>query len=224
MTRAQSDIGSRLIWAGSIQQQFIGNSEPTFENVALLEYASPSTFRQFARKPGDSGKARTAGLRGQWLLASTTVEEDKSVDASIGTDSNPSQPPGNTGLSSSEVSRLQQGGANDALFIVELLGFSDDSGERYQAYQQALSAAIGAVGGHRLWVGHIDSQVIGSASPSFDQLLVTRYPHRNAYLAALSDPAVAAQLDSRREGIALHWAYTAIATELGSFIQTGKTH
>ena len=224
MTRAQSEIGSRLIWAGRIQQQFIGNSEPTFEIVALLEYASPATFRQFARKPGDAGKARTAGLRGQWLLASTTVEENKAVEASTGTDPMTSQPPGNTGLSASELSRLQQGGANDTVFIVELLGFSDGSGERYQAYQQALSAAIAAVGGHRLWVGRIDSQVIGSASPSFDQLLVTRYPHRTAYLAALSDPAVTAQWHSRREGLALHWAYTATETQLGGFIPTESTH
>ena len=224
MTRAQSDIGSRLIWAGQIQRQFIGNSEPAFEIVALLEYASPSTFRQFARKPGDSGKARTAGLLGQWLLASTTVEENKAVQASTGADPITSQLPGNTGLSASELSRLQQGGANDTVFIVELLGFSDGSGERYQAYQQALSAAISAVGGHRLWVGRIDSQVIGSASPSFDQLVVTRYPHRNAYLAALSDPAVAAQSDSRREGLVLHWGYTATETELGSFMPTERTH
>ena len=110
------------------------------------------------------------------------------------------------------------------LAAAALLGFSDGSGERYQAYQQALSAAISAVGGHRLWVGRIDSQVIGSASPAFDQLVVTRYPHRNAYLAALSDPAVAAQSDSRREGLVLHWGYTATETELGSFMPTERTH
>ena len=41
---AQMAIDSRLIWAGSVQAQVVGSSDPIFQSMALLEYASPTAF------------------------------------------------------------------------------------------------------------------------------------------------------------------------------------
>jgi len=52
--------------------QVIGSNDPVFETVALLEYASASAFISCADGSlGEAPEARTAGLRGQWLVAST---------------------------------------------------------------------------------------------------------------------------------------------------------
>jgi len=59
---AQMALGSRLIWSGSVQAQVVGVSEPLFQTMALLEYASPQVFLGFAQQPGDAPEARSAGL------------------------------------------------------------------------------------------------------------------------------------------------------------------
>ena len=73
---AQRAIGSRMIWSGDVTDQRQGEGHPRFEVVALLEYATPQAFLKFAMKPGDSPQGRKAGLRGQWLIAATTLEEN----------------------------------------------------------------------------------------------------------------------------------------------------
>ncbi len=208
---AQSEIGSRLIWAGRVQTQFVGNSDPVFETIALLEYAGPKTFTAFAKKPGDAPKARTAGLLGQWLIASTTLEEAQS---SIELDS-PDESPFDqadlkkTGLTASQIERLREGPADEPLFIFDLLRFTDASGERYRPYREALSVATTLHGGMVLWRGSVDSLVIGKSSPSFHEIAVTQYPDRVAYLSALSDPDVVAVAESWTNGLALRWSFTA---------------
>ena len=41
VTKAQNEIGSRMIWVGAVDRQVVGTSDPQFATVALLEYASP---------------------------------------------------------------------------------------------------------------------------------------------------------------------------------------
>ena len=75
LSDAQIEIGSRIIWAGEVEAQVVGSADPVFETVVLLEYASPSAFIGYVSSPGEAPGARAAGLRGQWLVASTSMEE-----------------------------------------------------------------------------------------------------------------------------------------------------
>lgn len=79
--RIQGSLGSRLLWSGDLEAQLIGGSEPRFEMAGLLEYTSPRAFLGFAFAGRSDGKARSAGLAGQWLLACTTVERAEAPDA-----------------------------------------------------------------------------------------------------------------------------------------------
>ena len=211
LSDAQTAIGSRMIWAGRVEAQIVGSSDPVFETVALLEYASPSAFIGFARSPGEAPQARTAGLRGQWLVASTSTEE--------GAPSTATAPPGDlpstdelvasTGLSTEQLDRLLDGSAEAPVFIIELLRFADESGDAYRPYREALQPAIEAAGGALVWRGAYDTLVLGGAVPGFHEMVVTRYPDRSAYLRVLSDEGVISATDARVDGLALHWIYAA---------------
>ena len=73
--KAQSTMGSRMIWASEDIKKIAGSVAPNFQAIAFLEYASPKSFLKFALFGNHDSKARLAGLEGQWLLASTTLEE-----------------------------------------------------------------------------------------------------------------------------------------------------
>ena len=72
---AQGPMGSRVIWAGQVEELIAGSHPPEFSSIVFLEYASPRSFLKFVIQSKSDGKARSAGLEGQWLLASSTLEE-----------------------------------------------------------------------------------------------------------------------------------------------------
>jgi uncharacterized protein (DUF1330 family) len=232
ISELQGQLGSRLIWSGSVRNQVVGSSEPVFDDIALLEYASPVAFLQAALAIGGlegAAAARSAGLLGQWLVASTSLEEPEPFPPSSARRGGgglggpigpcreglelPSKRRGNvSGLSLEQICRLLEGPANEPVFIVELLRFADESGELYQPYREALAAAAEDKGGQLVWRGSLDTYVLGIVSPSFDELAVTRYPSPRAYLRVLADPQVLAASQSRADGLELHWIYTADET------------
>jgi uncharacterized protein (DUF1330 family) len=225
----QASLGSRLIWAGAVRDQVVGSSDPVFQSLALLEYASPPAFLQFALLTQDlqeATAARSAGLLGQWLVASTSLEEpEPSPPAASPGHGEPFNvppglcregrhgPPGEwttlTGLSLEQICRLLDGPAREPVFIVELLRFIDASGEIYTPYRDALTAANQKTGGELVWRGSLDTYVLGIVEPSFDEMVVTRYPNPRAYLHTLRRPEVLAASASRSEGLERHWIYTA---------------
>jgi hypothetical protein len=80
--KAQAPLGSRLLWSGLVQQKVTNGIAPSFHAIAFLEYASPKAFLQFVTKGGSNTKARAAGLYGQWLIASTTLEVNEILEPS----------------------------------------------------------------------------------------------------------------------------------------------
>ena len=215
VTTAQNAIGSRMIWVGAVERQVVGTSDPRFATVALLEYASPSAFLGFARSGGDAPEARSAGLRGQWLVASTSLDEEapSTATASPGVLPPTEELVATTGLSAPQLDRLLDGPTDAPVFIVELLRFADGSGDAYRPYRDTLEAAGTAVGRSLVWRGAFDFQVLGAAAPSFHEMVVTRYPNRAAYLRVLGDEGVIAASQARVAGLAGHWIYTASETE-----------
>lgn len=69
--------GGRFIWSGVVDSMVIGESDADFHVVALVEYPSRKAFVEIATSPhvAEIGQDRTKGLAGQWLIATTTVDE-----------------------------------------------------------------------------------------------------------------------------------------------------
>jgi uncharacterized protein (DUF1330 family) len=210
---AQMAIDSRLIWAGTVQAQVVGSSDPVFQSMALLEYASPTAFLGFATEPGDNPEARSAGLAGQWLVPSTTLAEGDVGSEPTG--SAPEELPDidalveATGLSEEQIERVLDGPVDEPVFIVELLRFTDGDRSTYDQYEAGIAPVLQEQGARFVWRGSYDGFVLGAGAPSFDEQTVTEYPNRAAYLLTLSDPRVAAVSSLRADGLAMHWIYTA---------------
>lgn len=65
--------GGRMLYSGRVDRQLIGVSDVEFDVVALMEYPSRKAFVEIVSAPEvrEFGKHRTAGLEGQWLIATT---------------------------------------------------------------------------------------------------------------------------------------------------------
>jgi hypothetical protein len=221
LREAQMAIDSRLIWLGDVQAQVVGTSDPVFQSMALLEYASPTAFLGFASQPGENPEARTAGLEGQWLVHSTTLAEGDPASEPNG--SAPDELPDvetlveTTGLSAHQIARVLDGPADEPVFIIELLRFTDGDRSTYAQYEAGMAPVLTERGARLVWRGTYDGFVLGAGEPSFDEQTVTEYPNRAAYLLTLSDPRVAAVSPFRADGLATHWIYTAgeAAIDLG---------
>lgn len=74
MTAFIASRGARVIWAGRVDSQVIGRGADGFHMVAVVEYPSRRAFLEIAMSPEVQaiGVHRSAGLDGQWLLATTT--------------------------------------------------------------------------------------------------------------------------------------------------------
>ena len=66
-----------MIWSGRVDGQVIGDGAEGFHMAALVEYPSCKAFVEIATSPevAGIGAHRSAGLEGQWLLATSTRED-----------------------------------------------------------------------------------------------------------------------------------------------------
>ncbi len=218
LREAQIAIDSRFIWAASVQAQVVGNSDPGFHAMALLEYASPEAFLGFSTDPGERPEARSAGLRGQWLVHSTTLTEGEPASEPV--QSSPDELPDvetlvrTTGLSAEQIAKVLDGPADEPVFIIDLLRFTDGDRSGYLQYEAGLAPVMEERGGRLVWRGSHDGFLLGAAEPGFDEQKVTEYPNRAAYLLTLGDPRVAEVSSFRADGLTMHWIYTAGETDI----------
>lgn len=157
VAEVQSPLGSRIIWSGQFQKKTIADNLPIFDTIGLLEYASPRTFLQANLKGESNIKARSAGLNGQWLIASKTLEEGK--------------PPK----------------SEDDVVLIELSGGMQYRTEDHIRWYEFRQSAYQDVGAKTLWHGRCDHHVLGTATPKIKDALVTWFPNPNALEQALSD-------------------------------------
>ena len=73
MRKVVESGGGRFIWAGRVDSMVIGEEDPGFHVVALVEYPSGQKLLEIAgsQKVREIGEHRSAGLESQWLLATT---------------------------------------------------------------------------------------------------------------------------------------------------------
>jgi uncharacterized protein (DUF1330 family) len=77
MRRLVEERGGRFVWMGRVDSFVIGESDVPFDVVALMEYPSRRAFVETVNDPRVHELAvhRTAGLEGQWLVATTAASE-----------------------------------------------------------------------------------------------------------------------------------------------------
>ena len=75
MRKLVESRGGRFVWSGRVTSQVIGAGGEGFEVVGLVEYPSRKAFVEIATSPevAKIGVDRSAGLEGQWLLATTAT-------------------------------------------------------------------------------------------------------------------------------------------------------
>jgi hypothetical protein len=155
---AQAPLGSRLLWSGQVQHKMTVGNAPSFHSIAFLEYASPIAFLQFVTKGGSNTKARSAGLHGQWLIASTTLDEGKLPDP------------------------------DDAhVILIEFGGGTRQNSEAGEGWQEVWKSAYRDVGGLTLWHGRCDHHIIGTSIPGVEDVITTWFPNARVLEQGMKD-------------------------------------
>ncbi len=82
-------------------------------------------------------------------------------------------------------------------------------------YASKMREFVESKGGRFIWVGQVDSQVIGEGGEGFHTVGLVEYPSRKAFLEIVSDPYVQNDIGAHREsGLEMQWLLA--ATELQS--------
>ena len=117
-----------------------------------------------------------------------------------------------------QIQDLLTGPADRPVVMVNLLRFktradAPDEGlsgeEAYRRYADAMRTFVESRGGRFLWVGRVDSQVIGTGGEGFQMIGLVEYPSRQAFLAIASDPEVQEIGVHRAAGLESQWLIAA---------------
>jgi uncharacterized protein (DUF1330 family) len=117
-----------------------------------------------------------------------------------------------------QIQTLLAGPADRPVVMVNLLRFKPRadaphdglSGEEaYRRYAEAMQAFVESKGGRFLWVGRVDSQVIGTGGEGFHMIGLVEYPSRQAFVAIATDPHVQAIAVDRTAGLESQWLIAA---------------
>lgn len=155
--KAQAPLGSRLLWSGNVQEKVTEGCAPNFYSIALLEYASPRAFLQFLTKGGSNTKARGAGLRGQWLISSTTLEASELPDS------------------------------DEAYVVLIELGGGMRQNPEARKRWKVRKSTYRVAGAKTVWHGRCDQHILGTAVPGIEEVLVTWFPSTRVLEHVISD-------------------------------------
>ena len=117
-----------------------------------------------------------------------------------------------------QIERLLAGPAGRPVVMVNLLTFkpqadAPDAGmsgeEAYRRYAELMRPFVESKGGRFLWVGRVDSQVIGTGGEGFHMLGLVEYPSREAFVSIATDPHVAEIGVHRTAGLESQWLLAA---------------
>lgn len=81
--------------------------------------------------------------------------------------------------------------------------------EAYRRYADAMRTFVESRGGRFLWIGRVDSQVIGTGGEGFHLIGLVEYPSRQAFLAIATDPDVQQIGVHRAAGLESQWLIAA---------------
>jgi uncharacterized protein (DUF1330 family) len=113
---------------------------------------------------------------------------------------------------------LLSGPAGQPVVMVNLLRFkasadAPDTGmsgkEAYRRYGDQMQQFIAGKGARVLWIGRIDSQVIGTGGESFHMIALVEYPSREVFMQIATDPHVQEIGVHRAAGLESQWLIAA---------------
>ncbi len=123
-----------------------------------------------------------------------------------------------------QIQKLVAGPQDRPVVMINLLRFKSHadgpeegmSGEEaYRRYGIKMREFVESKGGRFIWIGRIDSQVIGEGGDGFHAAGLVEYPSRKAFLEIASDPYVQEEIGaSRSAGLESQWLLA--ATEMPS--------
>ncbi len=122
-----------------------------------------------------------------------------------------------------QIQELLRGPADVPVVMVNLVRFKErasgpDEGasgiEAYRRYAEAMRGIVEERGGRFLWLGRIDSFVIGMSDTPFDAVALVEYPSRRDFVEIVGDPRVQEIAVHRAAGMEGQWLIAATTTQL----------
>jgi uncharacterized protein (DUF1330 family) len=113
---------------------------------------------------------------------------------------------------------LLSGPADQPVVMLNLLRFkpsadAPDTGmsgeEAYRRYGDQMQQFIAGKGARVLWIGRVDSQVIGTGGEGFHMIALVEYPSRDAFMQIATDPHVQEIGVHRAAGLESQWLIAA---------------
>jgi uncharacterized protein (DUF1330 family) len=122
-----------------------------------------------------------------------------------------------------QIQSLLSGPPDQPVVMVNLLRFkatadAPDAGvsgeEAYRRYAEKMLAYVQSKGGRTIWMGRVDSQVLGSGGEGFQMIGLIEYPSRRAFVEMTTDPYVQEIGIHRAAGLEGQWLLAASAESL----------
>jgi uncharacterized protein (DUF1330 family) len=111
-----------------------------------------------------------------------------------------------------QLQTVMAGPADRPVVMVNLLRFKptadggDRSGEEaYRAYADAMRNVVESHGGRFVWIGRVDSVVIGDDAARFDMIGLVEYPSRQKFVEIAMSEEVRAIGGDRAAGLEMQW-------------------
>ena len=117
-----------------------------------------------------------------------------------------------------QIQALMSGPADQPVVMVNLLRFkasadAPDEGvsgeEAYRRYADQMRTFVESKGGRFLWVGRVQTQVIGTGGDGFQLIGLVEYPSRQVFLEIATDAHVQAIGIQRAAGLEGQWLIAA---------------
>ena len=122
-----------------------------------------------------------------------------------------------------QIDTLLTGPADTPVVMINLLRFkpqadAPDEGvsgeEAYRRYVDKMRTFVESKGGRFIWIGRVDSQVIGTGGEGFHMIGLVEYPSRQAFVAIATDPHVQEIGKHRAAGLESQWLIATTAEPL----------
>jgi uncharacterized protein (DUF1330 family) len=120
-----------------------------------------------------------------------------------------------------QIQELLRGPADGPVVMVNLLRFKERAGapdegasgiEAYRRYAEPMRSIVEERGGRFLWMGRVESFVIGASDTRFDAVALVEYPSRRVFVEIVNDPRVREIGAHRAAGLEGQWL---VATTAG---------
>ena len=122
-----------------------------------------------------------------------------------------------------QIQELMKGPEDSPVVMVNLLKFKEradgqnnemSGAESYMKYGEKMKKFVESKGGRFIWIGRVDSMVLGESDVDFDVIGLVEYPNRKAFLEIASSGYVAEIGEDRKMGLEGQWLIATTETPL----------